>query len=160
GRAAVLVQGTSGGSIPLQLARIMGAQVIVTSSSNEKLARAKQLGATHGVNYKANPEWEKMVLELSDGHVDHFVEVGVPGTLAQSLRAIRTGGKITLIGVLSGAAEINPVLIFSRRAPSRFRQNRGNQQFDTPYPLISPPQRTEEWQHRTSEALLREQVRW
>jgi NADPH:quinone reductase-like Zn-dependent oxidoreductase len=68
------------------------------------------------VNYKANPEWDKAIVELSDGGVDHVVEVGGPGTLAQSLRAIRIGGKITLIGVLSGAAEINPMLIFSRRA--------------------------------------------
>jgi NADPH:quinone reductase-like Zn-dependent oxidoreductase len=113
----VLVQGTGGVSIfALQLARLMGAQVIVTSSSDQKLARAKQLGATHGVNYKAIPEWEKAVVELTDGGVDHAVEVGGPGTLAQSLRAIRIGGKISLIGVLAGAAEINPMLIFSRRA--------------------------------------------
>jgi NADPH:quinone reductase-like Zn-dependent oxidoreductase len=113
----VLVQGTGGVSIfALQFARLMGAQVIVTSSSDQKLARAKQLGATHGVNYKANPEWDKAIVELSDGGVDHAVEVGGPGTLARSLRAIRIGGKITLIGVLSGAAEINPMLIFSRRA--------------------------------------------
>jgi len=114
---SVLVQGTGGVSIfSLQLAQLMGARVIVTSSSDKKLARAKQLGAAHGVNYRANPEWEKAVVELSDGGVDHVVEVGGPGTLAQSLRAIRIGGKITLIGVLSGAADINPMLIFSRRA--------------------------------------------
>ena len=113
----VLVQGTGGVSIfALQLARLMGARVIVTSSSDEKLARAKALGATHGVNYKATPEWDKAVVELTGSGVDHVVEVGGPGTLARSLRAIRVGGKITLIGVLSGAAEINPMLIFSRRA--------------------------------------------
>ena len=113
----VLVQGTGGVSIfALQLARLMGARVIVTSSSNEKLARAKALGAAHGVNYKATPEWDKAVVELTGGGVDHVVEVGGPGTLARSLRAIRVGGKITLIGVLAGAAEINPMLIFSRRA--------------------------------------------
>jgi len=113
----VLVQGTGGVSIfALQFARLMGAQVIATSSSDQKLARAKQLGAAHGVNYKANSEWDKAVAELSDGGVDHVVEVGGPGTLAQSLRAIRIDGKITLIGVLSGAAEINPMLIFARRA--------------------------------------------
>jgi NADPH:quinone reductase-like Zn-dependent oxidoreductase len=113
----VLVQGTGGVSIfALQLARLMGAQVIVTSSSEQKLARARQLGAAHGVNYKTTPEWDKAVVEASGGGVDHVVEVGGPGTLAQSLRAIRIGGKITLIGVLSGAAEINPMLIFSRRA--------------------------------------------
>ena len=114
---AVLIQGTGGVSIfALQFAHLVGAQVIVTSSSDKKLARAKELGATHGVNYKANPDWEKAVAELTGGGVDHVVEVGGPGTLARSLRAIRIGGKITLIGVLSGAAEINPMLIFSRRA--------------------------------------------
>jgi NADPH:quinone reductase-like Zn-dependent oxidoreductase len=113
----VLVQGTGGVSIfALQLARLMGARVIVTSSSDQKLARARDLGAAHGVNYKSTPEWDKAVAEWTGGGVDHVVEVGGPGTLAQSLRAIRIGGKITLIGVLSGAAEINPMLIFSRRA--------------------------------------------
>ena len=113
----VLVQGTGGVSIfALQFARLMGAEVIVTSSSNEKLARAKALGAAHLVNYNTDPEWEKKVVELSDGGVDHVVEVGGPGTLAQSLRAIKLGGKITMIGVLSGAADLNPMLIFARRA--------------------------------------------
>jgi NADPH:quinone reductase-like Zn-dependent oxidoreductase len=79
----------------------MGAQVIVTSSNDQKLDRAKQLGAAHGVNYKANLEWDKAVVELSDGGVDHVVEVGGPGTLARSLRAVRI---------------VNPMLIFSRRA--------------------------------------------
>jgi NADPH:quinone reductase-like Zn-dependent oxidoreductase len=113
----VLVQGTGGVSIfALQLARLMGAQVIVTSSSEEKLARAKELGATHGVNYKTVPDWDEAVVELTGGGVDHVVEVGGPATLAQSLRAIRIGGRITMIGVLSGAAEINPMAIFARRA--------------------------------------------
>ena len=114
---SVLVQGTGGVSIfALQLARLMGAQVIVTSSSDQKLARASELGATHLLNYKAVPEWEKAVVELTGTGVDHVVEVGGPGTLARSLRAIRVGGKVTLIGVLAGAAEINPMLIFARRA--------------------------------------------
>ena len=113
----VLVQGTGGVSIfALQLARLMGAQVVVTSSSDEKLARAGELGASHGINYRRVPDWDKAAVEWSGGGVDHVVEVGGPATLAQSLRAIRIGGRITLIGVLSGAAEINPMLIFSRRA--------------------------------------------
>ena len=113
----VLVQGTGGVSIfALQLARLMGAQVVVTSSSDSKLARARELGASHGINYARVPEWDKAVAEWSAGGVDHVVEVGGPATLAQSLRAVRLGGRITLIGVLSGAAEINPMLIFSRRA--------------------------------------------
>jgi NADPH:quinone reductase-like Zn-dependent oxidoreductase len=113
----VLAQGTGGVSIfALQLARLMGARVIVTSSSEQKLARGRALGATHGINYKSNPEWDKAVVQLTAGGVDHVVEVGGPATLAQSLRAIRVGGKVTLIGVLSGAAEINPMAIFARRA--------------------------------------------
>jgi NADPH:quinone reductase-like Zn-dependent oxidoreductase len=94
----------------------MGARVIATSSSDEKLARARQLGASDGVNYRSNPDWEKVVTELSGGGVDHVVEVGGPGTLARSLRAIRIGGKVSMIGVLAGAAEINPMLIFAQRA--------------------------------------------
>ncbi len=114
---SVLVQGTGGVSVfALQFARLMGAQVVVTSSSDRKLARAIELGAAHGINYRSVPEWDKAVVEWTGGGVDHVVEVGGPGTLAQSLRAVRIGGRITLIGVLSGAAEINPMLIFSRRA--------------------------------------------
>jgi NADPH:quinone reductase-like Zn-dependent oxidoreductase len=114
---SVLVQGTGGVSIfALQFARLMGAQVFVTSSSEAKLARAMSLGAAHGINYKATPDWDKTAAELSGGGVDHVVEVGGPATLAQSLRAVRIGGKVTMIGVLAGAADINPMAIFSRRA--------------------------------------------
>jgi NADPH:quinone reductase-like Zn-dependent oxidoreductase len=114
---SVLVQGTGGVSIfALQLAGLMGAQVFATSSSDEKLARAKALGAAHGINYKANPDWEQKVAELSGGGVDHVVEVGGPATFARSLRAVRVGGKVSMIGVLAGAAEINPMAIFARRA--------------------------------------------
>jgi NADPH:quinone reductase-like Zn-dependent oxidoreductase len=114
---SVLVQGTGGVSIfALQLGRIMGTQVVATSSSESKLARAKALGAAHGINYKATPDWDKAVVELTGGGVDHVVEVGGPATLAQSLRAVRIGGKVTMIGVLAGAAEINPMAIFARRA--------------------------------------------
>jgi NADPH:quinone reductase-like Zn-dependent oxidoreductase len=113
----VLVQGTGGVSIfALQLARLMGARVIVISSSDDKLARAAALGADHGINYQRVPEWDAAVVAASDGGVDHVVEVGGPGTLTRSLRAIRIGGRISLIGVLSGAAEINPMHIFARRA--------------------------------------------
>jgi len=112
----VLVQGTGGVSIfALQLARLMGAQVVVTSSSDIKLARAATIGATNGVNYRTSPDWDKAVVDITGG-VDHVVEVGGPGTLAKSLRSIRIGGKISLIGVLSGAADINPMLIFAKRA--------------------------------------------
>jgi NADPH:quinone reductase-like Zn-dependent oxidoreductase len=115
----VLLQGTGGVSIfGLQFARMMGIQVIITSSSDDKLARAKALGANHGINYKTTPDWEKAALGLTSGRgVDHVVEVGGAATLARSFGAIRVGGKITMIGGLSGpATEINPGLIFARRA--------------------------------------------
>lgn len=114
----VLVQGTGGVSIfALQLARVMGAAVIATSSSDDKLERAKRLGALHGINYKRTPDWDKAALELTGGRgVDQVVEVGGAGTFVRSLGAIRVGGRISLIGVLSGAADINPLLILSKRA--------------------------------------------
>lgn len=111
----VLVQGTGGVSIfALQLARMHGAQVIVTSSSDEKLARAKSLGAAHGINYRTRPDWEKRVLELTGAGVDHVVEVGGAGTLSRSFKAVRRGGRISLIGVLAGPAEVNPMPVLMR----------------------------------------------
>ena len=108
---SVLVLGTGGVSIfALQLARAAGARVIATSSSDDKIARAKQLGASDGVNYKQHPEWAQQVLALTNGRgVDHVLEVGGPGTLPRSVEAARQGGQIHLIGVLAGGAgEINP----------------------------------------------------
>ena len=102
----VLLQGTGGVSLfALQFARMMGATVIITSSSDAKLERAKQLGAAVGINYKTTPNWEEAVWALTDGRgVDHVIEVGGSNTLSQSLRAVRYGGKIALIGVLTGMA--------------------------------------------------------
>ena len=107
----VLVQGTGGVSIfALQIARMLGATVIATSSSDEKLQRARDLGAAHGVNYKETPRWGKQVRALSGGGVDHVVEVGGANTLAQSLGAVKVGGTISVIGVLSGvAAELSVI---------------------------------------------------
>jgi NADPH:quinone reductase-like Zn-dependent oxidoreductase len=115
----VLLQGTGGVSIfGLQLAHAMGVQVIITSSSDEKLARAKKLGANYGINYKSTPDWEKAATDFTDGRgVDQVIEVAGAGTLTRSFGAIRVGGKISLIGGLSGpATELNPGLILARRA--------------------------------------------
>lgn len=102
----VVVQGTGGVSIfALQFAKAAGAQVIVTSSSDEKLARAKALGADHLVNYKKTAAWSGAVREITGGRgADHVVEVGGAGTFGQSLASIRVGGHISIIGVLAGAS--------------------------------------------------------
>jgi NADPH:quinone reductase-like Zn-dependent oxidoreductase len=100
----VLVQGTGGVSLfALQFAKLLGAFVIATSSSDEKLERARALGADECINYRTTPEWGRRAREMAGGEgVDHIVEVGGQGTLPQSLRAIRSGGTISMIGVLSG----------------------------------------------------------
>jgi len=107
----VLVLGTGGVSLfALQIAVGSGARVIATSSSDEKLARARELGAAHGINYAQTPAWEKEALELTDGvGVDHVVEVGGAGTLPRSLKAVRMGGHVALIGVLAGVGEFDPL---------------------------------------------------
>ncbi|MEO6339372.1 MAG: NAD(P)-dependent alcohol dehydrogenase [Caulobacteraceae bacterium] len=99
----VLCLGTGGVSIwALQIAKAAGARVIITSSSDEKLARAKALGADEGVNYAARPDWDKAVLELTGGAgVDHVVEVGGVGTLGRSYQVVGFQGKIALIGLLT-----------------------------------------------------------
>lgn len=106
----ILVQGTGGVSIfALQFARMMGAKVIATSSSDDKLERARAMGASETINYKQTPEWGKSARELTKGKgVDAIVEVGGAGTLTQSFAGVRRGGTIALIGVLSGAGEVNP----------------------------------------------------
>ncbi len=116
----VLVQGTGGVSIfAMQFAKLAGARVIVTSSSDEKLARARALGADETINYRSNPEWGKLALELTNGRgVDHVVEVGGAGTLEQSVKAVRFAGTISIIGVLAGAAapfNVVPVLMRNLR---------------------------------------------
>jgi NADPH:quinone reductase-like Zn-dependent oxidoreductase len=100
----VVVQGTGGVSIfALQLAKMAGATVIVTSSSDEKLARAKTLGADHGINYATHPDWDKQLKKLTGGRgADIIVEVGGTGTIEKSLSAAAIGGGIAVIGILSG----------------------------------------------------------
>lgn len=100
----VLVQGTGGVSIfALQFAKMAGATVIATSSSDEKLAILKQLGADHVINYKKTEHWGELAREITHGRgVDHVIEVGGPATLAQSMMAARVGGHISVIGILTG----------------------------------------------------------
>jgi NADPH:quinone reductase-like Zn-dependent oxidoreductase len=111
----VLIQGTGGVSLfALQFAKMLGAFAIVTSSSDAKLAKVRAMGADETINYTSTPEWGKRAREIAGGDgVDHIVEVGGQGTLPQSLRAIRTGGTISLIGVLAGgnmAIPLGPVV--------------------------------------------------
>lgn len=114
----VLVQGSGGVSIfALQFAKLAGATVIATSSSDEKLARMKQLGADQLINYRTTPEWSKTVLEMTNGiGADHVVEVGGPATLNQSIAATRAGGHISVIGILTGlAGELDLVTVLIKQ---------------------------------------------
>ncbi|RYE71967.1 MAG: NAD(P)-dependent alcohol dehydrogenase, partial [Oxalobacteraceae bacterium] len=106
----VLILGTGGVAIfALQMAKRMGAKVIVTSSSDDKLERARSCGADITVNYRTHKEWGAEVLRLTEGRgVDLVVETAGPGTLPQSIIACRTGGRIVLVGVLTGIAGAVP----------------------------------------------------
>jgi NADPH:quinone reductase-like Zn-dependent oxidoreductase len=107
----VLLLGTGGVSIfGLQFAKLHGARVIITSSSDEKLARAKALGADETINYKTTPEWDKEVLRLTAGRgVDMVLEVGGGETFTRSMNSVRASGQMAVIGVLSGVAGTIPV---------------------------------------------------
>ena len=111
----VLILGTGGVSIfSLQFAVMHGARVIITSSSDEKLARARDLGAWQTVNYRDTPDWDAAVLDLTDGFgVDRVVELGGGGTLQRSLEAVRIGGTVSLIGVLT-VGEIDPLPVMRK----------------------------------------------
>ena len=100
----VLIQGTGGVSIfALQFAKMAGATVIATSSNDEKLERLKSFGADHLINYKKTPQWGNVVREITNHQgVDHVIEVGGPATLEQSMTAVRIGGHISVIGILTG----------------------------------------------------------
>lgn len=111
----VLLLGTGGVSIfALQFASLLGARAIITSSSNEKLARAKSLGAWQTINYVDTPDWDQTVMDLTGGRgVDHTVEVGGAGTLQKSIAATRIAGSIGLIGVLTHG-QLDPTLIMRK----------------------------------------------
>ncbi|MWC28850.1 zinc-dependent alcohol dehydrogenase family protein [Paenibacillus sp. MMS18-CY102] len=102
----VVVQGTGGVSLfALQFAKLQGAKVIVTSSSDGKLERAKALGADFGINYKKNVNWDQAVLDYTDGRgADHIVDLGGSATLNRSLSALKVGGQISIVGLLSGSS--------------------------------------------------------
>ncbi|UYY60319.1 zinc-dependent alcohol dehydrogenase family protein [Sphingomonas sp. S2-65] len=115
----VLLLGTGGVSIwALQIAKMMGASVAITSSSGEKLERARGMGADFTVNYRETAEWGRAVRDWTGGlGVDHVVEVGGPGTVAQSIEAVRLGGHISLIGVLTGGAgEVPTAALMAKQA--------------------------------------------
>lgn len=113
----ILTQGTGGVSIfALQFAKAAGCRVISTSSSPEKMEHLKKLGADHVINYKETPDWGAAAFKLTGGRgVDEVVEIGGPGTMAQSIAACRPGGHISLIGVLTGVSgEVPTAALFSR----------------------------------------------
>ena len=112
----VLLLGTGGVSVfGLQFAKNSGAETIITSSSDEKLGQADILGANHLINYKENELWDEAVhVFTAKKGVDHVIEVGGAGTLQKSLNAVRMGGHIAVIGVLSGKGDFNPVSILMK----------------------------------------------
>ncbi len=112
----VLTLGTGGVSVfALQLAKLHGARVIATSSSDEKLERVRAMGADETINYKTTPDWEKEVLRLTDGvGVDHVVEVGGAGTIGKSIASARIAGKIGVIGVLTQGEGVDPRVLLMK----------------------------------------------
>ncbi|MBS0334590.1 MAG: NAD(P)-dependent alcohol dehydrogenase [Proteobacteria bacterium] len=115
----VVLQGTGGVSIfGLQFAHATGLRTLITSSSDEKLARAKALGADHLVNYRQTPEWSGRVREVTGGvGTDLIIEVGGGGTIEQSLKAIRIGGHIAIVGVVAGfGGGFNPAVLIGNSA--------------------------------------------
>jgi NADPH:quinone reductase-like Zn-dependent oxidoreductase len=119
-RHSVLLIGTGGVSVlALQIAKAAGAYVVVISSSDTKLARVRALGADATLNYRSEPQWGAKVAGLAGGGIDHVVEVGGLGTLAQSIQAVGFGGEVALIGVLAMQGEVNPMPLMAKAASLR-----------------------------------------
>ncbi len=109
----IVILGTGGvACFALQFAKMHGAYVFHTSSSDEKLARAKAMGANATINYRTTPDWDQEILKQTNGAgVDHILEVGGAGTLEKSMNALRQGGSTYVIGALAGPGSINPRMI-------------------------------------------------
>ncbi len=155
----VLLLGTGGVStFALQIAAAKGARVLIISSSDAKLARAKELGASETINYRSTPEWDEAVWSLTDKQgADHVVEVGGPQTLGKSMNAVAAGGHIALIGVLTGRqapevslfpliarnVRLNGIYVGHRRAFERFLEfvdeTRLKPQIDRVFPFEKAP---------------------
>ncbi len=117
---SVLLIGTGGVSLlALRVAKAAGARVVATSSSDAKLTRARKLGADATLNYRSEPQWGAKAAALAGGGIDHVVEVGGLGTLAQSMQAVGFGGEIALIGVLSMQGDTNPMPLMVKGASLR-----------------------------------------
>ena len=119
--ATALLQGTGGvATFALQFAKAAGIETIVTSSSDAKLAQARAIGADHGINYRAEPAWATPARAITAGRgADLILEMGGDGTLAESLRAIRTGGQIAVVGMLGSAAPLEPAQLLASAAELR-----------------------------------------
>jgi NADPH:quinone reductase-like Zn-dependent oxidoreductase len=118
----VLALGTGGVALlALQLAHAAGARVIVTSSSDDKIERAKALGASDGINYRTTPDWEEAVIALTGGRgADHIIELGGVGTFGRSVKALAYGGELSLIGVLAPpGADANLHMLMVKNAAAR-----------------------------------------
>lgn len=158
----ILIQGTGGVALfALQIAVAKGVRVIITSSSDEKLERAKAMGAAHGINYKKTPAWDEEVLKITDKNgVSHVLELGGPDTYQRSLNSLAGGGKIIQIGVLTGFgsrpnlwelqirnADIIGVTVGSRlhleKVTNFIDENRINPVIDRIFPISEPQEALE-----------------
>ena len=127
----VLTLGSGGVStFALQFAALGGARVIATSGSDEKLERLTALGAADTINYRTTPEWGAEVVSRTAGGVDHVVDVGGAGTIGQSIAAARMGGQVSVVGVLTHGAGLDPVMVLLKQLTLRGLTNAGRDTFE------------------------------